>query len=121
MITASKIACPVCEGEHPSGPRLVGLVVIACDKLTPVGETRVFPILGVIVAGAGLGVDVPLPPKPSADAAHTPSVSDLEAKRDALLAKKRAPDLLAEIAALEAELAPPTPPVEPDAATEKPS
>lgn len=109
MIVASKIACPVCAGEHLSGPRLVGLVVIACDALTPVGETRVFPLLGVIVAGAGLGVDKPLPPKPSADAAHTPSVADLEAKLAALEAKARVPELLQRIAELEAATAPAEP------------
>lgn len=109
MITASKIACPVCGGEHLSGPRLVGLVVIACESLTPVGETRIFPLDSVIVVGAGLGVSEARP-KPVVEVEHTESVAGLEAKLAALRDKKRAPELLAEIAALEAELAPPAEP-----------
>ena len=81
MITLSTIACPVCEGEHPAGPRLVGLVVIACDKLEPVGETRVFPLDGVIVAGAGLGVSEPRP-KPTVEVERTQTAAELQAELD---------------------------------------
>lgn len=106
MITDSQYDCPVCKASHPSGVRLSGLAVLACDKLTPVGETRFFPKYGVIVVGGGEGVDS-LPPKPV-------SVPDLQSRLAALEAEKRvrgeakdqpkADDLQARIAQLEKEL-----------------
>src|SRR5207245_7764305 len=62
MLTAP-VECPVCGKSHsPLGTRLGGaLPAIACDKLTPVGTVRCFPLDNLAVIGAGLGVDQPRP------------------------------------------------------------
>src|SRR2546430_935915 len=62
MLTAP-VDCPVCKKSHSSlGTRLGGaLPAIACDKLTPTGTVRAFPLDNLAVIGAGVGVDVPRP------------------------------------------------------------
>src|SRR5437899_13060397 len=62
MLTAP-VDCPVCKKSHSSlGTRLGGaLPAIACDKLTPTGTVRAFPLDNIAVIGAGEGVDVPRP------------------------------------------------------------
>src|SRR2546425_2824840 len=62
MLTAP-VDCPVCKKSHSSlGTRLGGaLPAIACDKLTPTGTVRAFPLDNLAVIGAGEGVDVPRP------------------------------------------------------------
>lgn len=109
MITSSKIACPVCDGEHPSGPRLVGLTVIGCDKLEPVGETRIFPMDSVIVVGAGLGV-TEARPKPVVETPRTESVGELQAELDRLNEADRVKELKAQIEAKKAAAASSEPP-----------
>lgn len=101
-ITAvSNIACPVCKSEHPSIYRLTGLPVIACPKVTPVGDLFAFPAFGVLVVGAGEGVDM----KPEV-AAVAPvvvkSVADLEKELAALSEDERRAELEAAIAAKKA-------------------
>src|SRR2546430_16815937 len=62
MLTAP-VDCPVCKKSHSSlGTRLGGaLPAIACEKLTPTGTVRAFPLDNLAVIGAGEGVDVPRP------------------------------------------------------------
>ena len=108
MITDSVYECPVCQGSHKSLYRLVGMNVLACDKLTTVGETRFFPAHSVIAVGAGLGVDS-VPDKPAnvldlqarlaelerrkkarEEVASGPSAAELQAKIDALEKEQQA-------------------------------
>ena len=105
MITESQYECPVCKGAHPTLGRIVGFNILACAELTPPGETRFLAAHGVIVVGAGEGVDR-LPAKPA-------TITDLQARKAELERQKlareapagpSAEDLDADIAALEKEL-----------------
>lgn len=105
MITDSLYDCPVCRKQHGSGPRLVGLAVLACDQLTPVGETRFFPLAGVIIVGAGEWVTT----KPDKPATEADAIAQRNAKLQALEAEKARRDAehatAARIETLERELA----------------
>ncbi len=105
MITDSQYECPVCQGSHKSLYRLVGMNVLACEQLTPAGETRIFPAHSIIAVGAGEGVES-LPAKPA-------SVLDLQSRLAELERQKKAKEvepgpsaeeLQAKIDALEREL-----------------
>lgn len=49
--------CPVCKDAHAREGLVVGLAIIACPKVEPTGATFFYPKYGVIVVGAGLGVN----------------------------------------------------------------
>lgn len=78
MITETKVKCPICSGEHVTLRRTTGIAMVACAKLTPVGETRTFPLADVIVVGAGAYVDT------------LPSTEPLATEREPTLAELRA-------------------------------
>ncbi len=106
MITDSMYDCPVCQGAHKSLYRLVGMNVLACDKLTPVGEVRMFPGRSIIAVGAGLGVDQ-MPEKVASVYDLQGRLAELERRREARKAEVAGPsaaELQAQIDQLEKEL-----------------
>lgn len=88
--------CPVCEQGHAREGLVVGMAMIACPKVTPTGTPLMFPKFGVIVIGAGLGVNEKPAKEPTLDELRalvaekeraTVVTADAEAEREALKAK----------------------------------
>lgn len=75
MLT-NPIDCPVCGGQHQSAARLGQYPILACTKVTPVGNTLTFMQAGVVVVGAGLLADQ----KPAVE----PTAAQLQARVDSL-------------------------------------